>query len=375
MDSSGKVRRTSVGTWLATVVVLGLVLGGLYFWRSSRTAEPPRGNNRPVAVTTMVVTPADAPAYLKEVGSLTAVRHVRLTPELGGLVTGIHFESGDTVKAGTLLVQLNDAPERADLQAALAKESLAESQLARAERLVKTGAVSHEVLDQRRSERDQVLANIRQLKAQIAQKRIRAPFDGEIGIRQINLGQHLNPGDEIATLTDLSQLYVEFSVPQQDLSLVGRDAKVSVTTDGWPGRTFTGTVNAIEPQIDVNTRNVTVQALMPNPDKALRPGMYVDVAVNLPPQHDALLVPVTAIQTSASGESIVVVRDISSDGGGVAEIVPVTTGRRMGDQVIVETGLKPGDVVVTQGQIRVQPGRPVTSVANASAADTDAGGE
>jgi len=176
-------------------------------------------------------------------------------------------------------------------------------------------------------------------------------------------------------LTDLSQLYVEFSVPQQDLSLVGRDAKVSVTTDGWPGRTFTGTVNAIEPQIDVNTRNVTVQALMPNPDKALRPGMYVDVAVNLPPQHDALLVPVTAIQTSASGESIVVVRDISSDGGGVAEIVPVTTGRRMGDQVIVETGLKPGDVVVTQGQIRVRPGRPVTSVANASAADTDAGGE
>ena len=375
MDSSGKVRRTSVGTCLATVVILGLVLGGLYFWRSSRVAEPPRANNRPVAVTTMVVTPADAPVYLKEVGSLAAVRHVRLTPELGGLVTGIHFESGDTVKAGTLLVQLNDAPERADLQAALAKESLAESQLARAERLVKTGAVSHEVLDQRRSERDQVLANIRQLEAQIAQKRIRAPFDGEIGIRQINLGQHLNPGDEIATLTDLSQLYVEFSVPQQDLGLVGRDAKVSVTTDGWPGRRFNGTVNAIEPQIDVNTRNVTVQALMPNPDKALRPGMYVDVAVNLPPQHDALLVPVTAIQTSASGESIVVVRDISSDGGGVAEIVPVTTGRRMGDQVIVETGLKPGDVVVTQGQIRVQPGQPVTSVANVSAAEADAGGE
>jgi multidrug efflux system membrane fusion protein len=318
---------------------------------------------------------ADAPVYLKAVGSLSAVRHVRLTPEVGGLVTAIHFDSGDTVKTGTLLVQLNDAPERADLQVAMAKESLAESQLVRAQRLVKTGAVSHEVLDQRRSERDQVIATIRQLKAQIAQKQIRAPFDGEIGIRQINLGQHLNPGDEIATLTDLRHLYVDFSVPQQDLGRVGLDAKVSVTTDGWPGRTFDGTVNAIEPQVDVNTRNVTVQALMANSDKALRPGMYVDVAVDLPAQHDALLVPVTAIQTSASGESIVVVRDITSDGGGTAEIIPVTTGRRVGDQVVVETGLKPGDVVVTQGQIRVQPGRPVTSVANASSAQTDPGAE
>jgi multidrug efflux system membrane fusion protein len=114
---------------------------------------------------------------------------------------------------------------------------------------------------------------------------------------------------------------------------------------------------------------------MANSDKALRPGMYVDVAVDLPAQHDALLVPVTAIQTSASGESIVVVRDITSDGGGTAEIIPVTTGRRVGDQVVVETGLKPGDVVVTQGQIRVQPGRPVTSVANASSAQTDPGAE
>ncbi len=368
MVSSEKRRRSSVGTLLATVAALGLVLGGLYYWHGSRLSAPPRGAPRPVAVSTMVVKAADAPAYLGAVGSLTAVRQVVLTPEVGGRVTGIHFNSGDTVEKGALLVQLNDAPERADLQVALAKAALAERQLARSESLVRTGAVSHELLEQRRSERDQVVATIRQLEAQIDQKQIRAPFGGELGLRRINLGQHLNPGDAIATLTDLSKLYVDFSVPQQNLDQLGRGAQVSVTTDGRPGRKFTGTVNAIEPLIDVNTRNVTVQATLPNADKALTPGMYVNVALDLPPQRGVIMVPVTAIQTSASGDSVVVVRDISPDGGGTAEVVPVTTGRRIEDQVIVETGLQAGDVVVTQGQIRIQPGASVTSLASAGGA-------
>jgi multidrug efflux system membrane fusion protein len=201
-----------------------------------------------------------------------------------------------------------------------------------------------------------------QLDARIAQKRIRAPFAGELGLRRINLGQHLNPGDAIATLTDLSRVYVDFSVPQQDLNEFAPGATVSITTDGWPGRTFTGKVNAIEPQVDVNTRNVTVQALLPNPDEALRSGMYVNVALALPPEHDALMVPVTAIQTSASGENVIVVRGATAEGGGTADVVPVATGRRVGDRVVVTNGLHAGEIVVTEGQLRVQPGAQVTSV-------------
>ncbi len=360
-------RRTAAVTWGATVVALALVLGGVYVWRASRLQEPPRAAQPPVAVTTMVVEPEDAPAFLQAVGSVTAVRQVVLTPEVEGLVTGIHFESGDTVKAGGLLVQLNDAPQRADRLAARAKQDLAERQLKRAQSLTGTGAASEDLLDQRRSERDQAAASVQQLDAQIAQKQIRAPFDGELGLRRVNLGQHLNPGDAIATLTDLSQIYVEFALPQQDLNRFGPGAVVSVTTDAWPGRSFAGKVDAVEPQIDTNTRNVTVQALLPNPDQALRPGMYVNVALKLPPEHGALLVPVTAIQTSASGENVIVVKGVSPEGSGTADIVPVVTGRRIEDRVVVANGLRAGDTIVTEGQLRVQPGAAVTSVSTARA--------
>lgn len=351
-------------TWGATIVVLGLVVGGLYYWRSSRVQQPPRGAPPPVVVTTMVVKPEDAPVYLEAVGSFTAVRQVVLTPEVGGLVTEIHFESGDAVEAGALLVQLNDAPQRADRQSARAKQDLAERQLKRAQSLVGSGADSQDVLDQRRSERDQATASVAQLDALIAQKQIRAPFAGELGLRRINLGQHLDPGDAIATLTDLSEIYVEFAVPQQNLNRFAPGATVSVTTDGWPGRTFTGKVNAVEPQVDVDTRNATVQALLPNPDHALRPGMFANVALSMPPEHGVLLVPVTAVQTSAAGENVIVVRGTSSEGGGTADIVPVTTGRRIDDRVVVVSGLHAGDTIVTEGQLRVQPGAPVRSISS-----------
>jgi multidrug efflux system membrane fusion protein len=212
------------------------------------------------------------------------------------------------------------------------------------------------MLQQRQAERDQAVAAVRQLDARLAQKRISAPFSGEVGVRRINLGQYLNPGDAITTLTSLDELFVDFSVPQQELSKLSIGSEVQVTSDAWPGRTFTAQVTSIEPRIAEDSRNIWVQGVLANPDRALRPGMYVNAALSLPPLPAALVVPTTAIITSAQGDSVVVIRGKDARKEGKAQMVSVTAGRRFGNSVVIAKGLKPGDVVVTEGQLRVQPG-------------------
>lgn len=340
-------------------IVLGAVLlifALLFGWRTWRNAAPPPAAPPPTAVVATVVNRMQVPASLTAVGSLRAVREVMLAPEVAGRVTAIRFAPGQRIGAGATLVQLYDAPERADRTAALARAQFARLQLARTRELVPTGAESREVLQQRQAEYDQAAAAVAQIDARLSQKRIAAPFSGEIGVRRVNLGQYLNPGDQIASLTDLGELYVDFSVPQQELAKLSPGSEVVVTSDSWPGRRFTARVVAIEPRIAEDSRNVLVQALVANPDRALRPGMYITAALTLPPTPDALVVPVTAIMTSAQGDSVVAIRGANAAREGKAEIVAVTTGGRFGNAVIVTRGLKPGDVVLTEGQLRAQPG-------------------
>ncbi len=350
----------SLGKRLASVVialiVLGLLFAGLAFWRGARVGGQQAWPQGPLPVAAMVVEPVAAPISLEAVGSLRAANAVMLAPEASGRVVEINFEAGEAVEDDALLVQLFDDPERADLAAAKAAVKLAETQFERVERLAPTGAASREALDQRRAERDQAEALVLQLEARIRQKQVRAPFAGEIGMRHINLGQYLNAGEPVATLTALDKLFVDFALPQQNLSRLRRGAAVEVTSDAWPERTFAAEVDAIEPQISADTRNVSVQAVLANEDSALRPGMYVTASLVLPPQEGALVVQATAIMTSAQGDSVVVVRGDNAQEGGTAEIVPVVSGRRIGNNVVVASGLAPGDVVVTEGQLRVQPG-------------------
>jgi multidrug efflux system membrane fusion protein len=234
----------------------------------------------------------------------------------------------------------------------------------RSVKLRDTGYDPKMLLDQRKSDFDQATAAVRQLDARIAQKQVRAPFAGELGLRRINPGQYLNPGDAVATLTALDTLFANFTVPQQELGKVRVGGPVEVIADAFPGRVFTAKVNAIEPVVGSDTRNVSVQALMPNPGGALRPGMYVTARLVLPPQPDALVAPATAIQTSAQGDSVVVIRGPHAARGGAAQPVPVQVGRRVGDKVVIASGLKAGDVVITSGQLRVQPGAQVTVTAS-----------
>ncbi|MGX1199441.1 efflux RND transporter periplasmic adaptor subunit [Parvibaculum sp. MBR-TMA-1.3b-4.2] len=342
-----------------SVVGLIVVFGLLYAWRTARSGGAEHHAMPPVPVSTIRVEPRSVGEALQAVGSLQAVREVQLAPDTSGRVTAINFDAGQFVKKGTVLVQLYDAPEQADRAAAVAKADFAQLQLRRSRKLARTGAGPRERLEQRKAELAQAVAAVQQLDARIQQKAIRAPFSGQLGIRRINPGQYLNAGDEIATLTQLDPLYVDFTLPQQDLSKLTLGASVQVTADAAPGRVFNAKVSTIEPRVDSETRNVAVQALLPNADRLLRSGMYVTARLMLPATSDAIVLPLTAIQTSASGDSVVLVQGVDAHGIGRAVAVPVVTGRRLGDDVLVTQGVKPGDVVVTAGQNRLPPGAAV----------------
>ncbi|MFB0614005.1 efflux RND transporter periplasmic adaptor subunit [Aurantiacibacter poecillastricola] len=358
-DEEEHDKSTSRRTLILTFLILAIILAGLFAWRASRTGSAEAPPPQATQVAAMIVEPRDAPVSLEGVGSLSAVREVMLAPEVSGRVSAIRFDAGEYVSEGELLVQLYDAPLRADLEAARARADFARLQVQRSEELAPTGAEPRELLEERRSQLQQAEAEIAQLEARIRQLQVRAPFAGRLGIRQVDPGQYLNAGEPIATLTALGTLYVDFTVPQQELRLLEPGRTVRVETDAYPDTSFTARVSSIEPQVDEDTRNVRVQARLSNPDHALRPGMYVTASLVLPPQEGAIVVPATAIQTSAQGNSVIVIRGENARQQGQAEIVPVQTGRRIGELTIVESGIAAGDVIITEGQLRVQPGAPV----------------
>ncbi|GBH28652.1 hypothetical protein BvRS1_57010 [Burkholderia vietnamiensis] len=230
---------------------------------------------------------------------------------------------------------------------------------------VPNGAEPKATFDARRYELDAARADIRETRAVITQKLIRAPFSGVIGLRRVNLGQYLNPGDPIATLTDLGVLYANFTVPQKELSRVSLGQTVRVTTDAYPGRTFEGHVTAIEPQVGDETRNITVQATVTNTGQLLRPGMYIDAHLALPGRDAVISVPDTAVQTAQAGDPVGVVGQRDGRGVGVAGVRQVRAGARERGRIVIEDGLRAGDVVVTTGQLRVAPGAKVQALADA----------
>ena len=349
----------SIKPLFISITGIVIILGFLFFWKSIRSKPLTKAVKPPMLVSALRVQSRSVPAELQAIGSLQAVQEVLLAPDTAGRITGIHFEAGKIVKEGTILLQLYDAPEQADRAAAIAKADFARVQMSRLAKLALVDAAPRSAFDQNKAEYDQAIAAVRQLDARIQQKTIRAPFTGQIGIRRVNMGQYLNAGDPIATLTKLDPLYVNFTVPQQELPKLKPDGKVMVTVDTSPGRVFIANINSIEPRINGATRNIAVQCLLLNADRQLKSGMYVNVRVQLPEIADAITVPLTAIQTSSSGDSVVVVQEPNAEGIGKSLAVPVKTGRRLGGDVIVEQGLKSGDVVVTAGQIRIPPGAPV----------------
>src|SRR5215469_8629740 len=294
-------RKPKTLLWFVIVgVLLALVLGGLYGFNRFREQAIATyfANNKPPAVqiSAAEVKTETVPRFANGIGSVTAVHQVTINPEVGGRVTKIFFEPGAIVKASDPLVQLNDAPERGDLASYEAQARLAEIEVERSSQLAQRQFASRETLDQRQSQLEQARAMIIKTEALIAQKLIRAPFSGQLGMRQIEVGQYLTTGAPIVTLTDLSTLYVNFTLPGRQRPEIKVGQPVAVRSDAFPGRAFDAKITTIEPQISADTRTMQVQATMQNPDDALLPGMFIDAQVVLPPQPDMLVLPATAVE-------------------------------------------------------------------------------
>ena len=335
------------------------------------------GGYRPQALPVMAAKAEKGPLAraLRGVGTLIAVRQVTVAAEVDARIQQIRFEPGAAVKAGDLLVQLNDAPQQGDLSGYRAAARLAELELGRARQLLARSNVAQSQVDEAQSKLDGARGNVARTEAQIEQRMIRAPFAGVLGVRQVEPGSYVKAGQPIVTLTDLEQLYVNFSLPEQATAQIQVGQAVELAVDAYPGRAFTGSVTTIEPRIATDTRTVLVQATLMNPDGLLKPGMFADVRLVLPAEENVVTVPETAIVPSPYGDSVFVVREGKPPGapadappGQLLDRVFVEVSRRVDGRAAVAKGIQPGDLVVTAGQVNLSPGMPVVPKPPASAA-------
>jgi membrane fusion protein (multidrug efflux system) len=324
------------------------------------------------SVSTTEAKPETWQETLTSVGSLTAVQGVTVAPELDGKIAEIDFEAGSTVKAGDVLVRQDTSAEEAQLRSAEASSELAGVNLKRTKELLEKATVSQAQFDADSATEKQAIAAADNIRATIAKKTIKAPFGGKLGIRLVNLGQNLKAGDSIVSLQALNPIFVDFYLPQENLERLVTGLSVRLSGDAISGKSVEGKVTAISPDVDASTRNVRVQATVDNAAGLLHPGMYVDVAVELPVTDKVLTIPATAVLYAPFGDTVYVVdTKADPDTGEKTQVVRqqiVRLGARRGDFVAVTSGLKAGDTIVTSGVFRLRPGSTV-KVNNAYAPD------
>lgn len=297
---------------------------------------------------------------LDAVGSLVAINGVQVTPEVSGMVTSIDFKSGQMVKAGQPLVQLDDSTDREDLKNLNAQLKLAQANFQRQAELLKTKSTSQASYDDAQAQAEEMQAQVAKTQLLIDKKRIKAPFDGKIGIAQVNLGQYLSPGTPLVNLQSLNPLYANFSLPEQNLPKLYVGQPVEVSVDSYPGKIFKGKITAIDAAIDVQTRNILIQATIPNQDLRLYPGLFANVKILLPTKKQVVTVPQTAISFSLYGNSVFVVVPDGKDKQGKAVYKVhrryVTTGEQRENKIAVLKGIKANEQIVTSGQLKLDDG-------------------
>jgi membrane fusion protein (multidrug efflux system) len=339
---------------LLVLLVLVALVGGLGYVKYSQIQAESAMFSQPMPAPTVTVADVESTAWeptLEAVGTVQAIQGVDVNNEVAGQVTAIEFESGRIVERGEILVRLDDEVDRADLEGLEAAERLARIKVERNRSLLKDRAVAQGDFDEISAQLDQVRAQIKGTQAMIDKKTIRAPFDGQLGIRMINLGQFLPEGSPIVSLQNLDPVYVDYSLPERQLALLSTGQAIRVQVSAYPDRTFDGTIEAINPQIDQGTRNVRIRATLANPDRALRPGMFARVSTLLPVEQAVLTIPREAVGFNTYGDTVFVIRE--EDGKTLAERRQVRTGTVRGEEIAVLGGLAPGDRIVASGHVKL----------------------
>ena len=356
-----KSKKTTV-----TVVGLLLILGIIVLVKvlQVKTLMTMKFVQPPESVSTAKVMQETWQQALTSVGSLTAVQGVTVAAELDGKIVEVSFEAGSKVKAGDLLIRQDTSVEEAMLRSAEAGVELAKVNLDRTRELLAKATVSQSQFDSDGATYKQALAAADNIRATIAKRTIKAPFSGRLGIRLVNLGQNLKAGDSIVSLQALNPIYVDFYLPQQELAQIGTGLPVRLSGDALAEKSVEGKITAISPDVDASTRNVRVEATVENKSELLHPGMYIDVAVEVPSSDKVLTIPATAVLYAPFGDTVYVVDEKSAGESGEKQLIVrqqiVRLGARRGDFVAVTSGLKAGDTVVTSGVFRLRPGGTVT---------------
>jgi membrane fusion protein, multidrug efflux system len=347
------------GVCVLVVVPLVLIKGSQFFAMGSAAGDM----IPPTTVSSAEVKQENWPPLLSAIGSISPVQGAMISTELPGTVAEVGFESGATVKKGDLLARLDTSAEEAQLRSADADTELARADLERSRGLAARKVISKGEIDAAESKFKQKSAMTDNMRAMIAKKTMRALFDGAAGIRAVNVGQMVKEGAQIVSLQSLDPVYVDFALPQQRVSQLSAGLEVDVRTDAFPGREFRGTVTAINSAVDAATRNISVQGTLPNPDHALRPGMFAKVDVVLPQKNPVLVIPATAIAYAPYGDSVFVIeKKKDPKTGKESQVIRqqfIRTGETRGDFVTVTDGLKGGETVVSSGVFKLRNGMPV----------------
>jgi membrane fusion protein, multidrug efflux system len=360
-----KVKPKRKTFWLAIggLVVLLAILAGIKALqiRKMISMKPPM----PVeTVTSALVKKVDWAPVLSSVGSVSAVQGAMISAELGGTVSQILFQNGGTAKKGQVLMKLDTSSEEAQLRTAEADVALAKADLDRARDLAARKVISKSELDSADSKFKQKAGTVDNMRSMIAKKELHAPFDGQLGIRQVNIGQTINAGQLVVALTALEPVFVDFAMPQQYLSRLAEGLEVRVHSDSIAGHEFIGKLTAINSMVDAVTRNVPLQATLENPQHALRPGMFVKVEVVLPEKQPSLIIPGTAISYAPFGDSVFVIEKKKDEKTGQESQTIrqqfVRVGEARGDFVSITDGLKAGETVVGTGVFKLRNGMAVT---------------
>jgi multidrug efflux system membrane fusion protein len=351
--SPERMRRALIIGGIVVAVFIGLLVGYRVFTNQMMKAFFASNTPPPVSVNFETVQSGDVARSLTTIGSVAAIHQVTISPEINGQVRRIAFVPGSPVKKGDVIVELNDATEQADLANARAQQKLTGLTLARFKDLAAKGAASQAQLDQAQSQFDAATAQIARTEAVIAKKLIRAPFSGTLGIRQTEVGHYLEAGRAIVVITDMEKLFVEFGLPEQVRPKLSLGQAVNLTVDAYPGKTFTAIIAVIDPQVNTATRTIRLQAVADNSEGLMMPGMFANIAVQLPSDTSRLTIPETALDYSLYGNSVYVIQDGGKDAKGqpvlTAKRTTVQTGTTNNGRIVVETGLNPGDRIVTTG--------------------------